>query len=84
MASIDSCSLSAVICPEVNNPFWYKAEAEGQIVGGSSRFVAYLGAVNDDPSRIVNFLGEIPAAETMLELADIVGDVLGTEIRHES
>lgn len=61
------------------NSIWYKVDADGTVGWVSSRFVAYLGDVTDDTSRIVGILGEIPAAETMLELAEIVGDVLGSD-----
>lgn len=57
---------------------WYKVEAEGTVGWVSSSFVAYLGTVNDDTSRVVDALGAIPGAETMLELADIVAEVLGS------
>lgn len=55
---------------------WYKVDAEGTVGWVNSSFVAYLGAVDDITSRVVDLIGEIPTAPTMLELADIVADVL--------
>ncbi|NND02636.1 MAG: SH3 domain-containing protein [Acidimicrobiia bacterium] len=64
---------------QMPNSFWYKVEADGTIGWVSARFIAYLGDVTDDTSRIVGILGGIPEAETMLDLADIVGDALGSD-----
>lgn len=64
---------------QMPSSFWYKVDADGTVGWVSARFTAYLGAVTDDTSRIVGILGEIPAAETMLDLAEIVGGVLGTD-----
>lgn len=61
------------------NSIWYKVEADGTVGWVSSRFVAYLGTTNDLTSMVVDRVGEIPTAPTMLELADIVADVLKSE-----
>ena len=55
---------------QMPSSFWYKVDADGTVGWVSARFVAYLGNVTDDTSRIVGILGEIPTAETMLGLAD--------------
>lgn len=61
------------------NSIWYKVEAAGQLGWVSARFVSYLGTTVDETSRVVDIVGEIPFAETMLDLADIVGEALGTD-----
>ncbi len=58
---------------------WYEVDADGTVGWVSSRFVAYIGATDDITLAIVDDLGEIPRADTMLELADIVADVVKSD-----
>ena len=50
----------------------------------SSRFVAYVGATDDITALVVDRVGEIPSAETMLDLADIVAGVMKSQGEPES
>ncbi len=64
--------------------FWFEVDADGTVGWVSARFVAYLGLVDDYTSRIVTDVGEIPFAETMLDLADVVADSLKSQGEPES
>ncbi|MFW2380970.1 MAG: SH3 domain-containing protein [Acidimicrobiales bacterium] len=60
---------------QVPGAFWYQVEVDEGIGWANMRFLAYLGGVDDATSHIVaEFDGEIPAAETMLELGRVVAE----------
>lgn len=63
---------------------WYEVDAAGAIGWVSSRFVAYIGATDDITALVVDRVGEIPSAETMLDLADIVANVMKSQGEPES
>jgi hypothetical protein len=56
--------------------FWSEVESNGVVGWVNQRFIAYLGLVDDATSRIVNNLGGVPEAETMVELGTIVAESL--------
>ena len=58
---------------------WFLVEANGVPGWVSSRFVGYIGATDDITSFVVSEVGEIPSAETMLDMADIVAATLASE-----
>lgn len=58
--------------------FWSEVESNGVVGWVNQGFIAYLGTVDDATSRIVDDLGGIPEAETMLELGTIVAESLAT------
>lgn len=55
---------------------WNEVTVESVTGWASSRFMAYLGVVNDDTSNLIanSFGGEIPTADTMLDLGMLVAD----------
>jgi hypothetical protein len=54
---------------------WWEIEVGGGVTGwANQRFLSRLGGVDDLTSLVVERLGEIPAAETMLDLGLAVGD----------
>ncbi len=60
---------------QIPGAFWYEIEANGAIGWANLRFLAYIGGVDDATSEIVAELGgEIPEAETMLDLGRLVAD----------
>jgi len=63
---------------------WYQVEAAGATGWVSARFVAYIGATDDITALVVDRVGEIPSAETMLDLADIVANVMKSQGEPES
>lgn len=59
---------------------WYLVTTADGVTGwASSSFLGQLGAVDDVTSQVVASLGEIPVAETMLELGLIVAEELASE-----
>ena len=58
---------------------WVEVTGGGATGWASSRFLAYLGLVTDDTSIVVNGLGGIPAAETMLDLGLLVAEFFASE-----
>ena len=69
---------------QLPSSFWYEVDAAGATGWVSSRFVAYIGATDDITALVVDRVGEIPSAETMLDLADIVADVMKSQGEPES
>lgn len=53
---------------------WYEVTFDGTTGWASAAFLAYEGGTTDATSRIVDQLGEIPFAETMLDLGLIVAE----------
>ena len=53
---------------------WYEVTVSGTTGWVNSRFVAYLGSVDDVTSAVVTTLGSTPTADSMLELGRIVAD----------
>jgi len=58
----------------LESSIWNEVAANGVVGWVNSRFLGYLGAVDDITSSVVQSLGEIPKAETMVELGDIVAE----------
>jgi hypothetical protein len=57
----------------ISGAFWHEIAADGETGWVNMRFLAYLGGVDDATSQIVAELdGEIPRAETMLDLGRLV------------
>jgi len=61
------------------NSIWYEVEANGVTGWVSARYVGYMGLTDDLTSLVVDELGGIPSAETMLDMADLVASVLESE-----
>lgn len=60
---------------QIPGAFWYEIEANGVNGWTNMRFLAYIGGVDDATSQIVaEFDGEIPEAETMLDLGRLVAE----------
>ena len=53
---------------------WWKIEADGVVGWANQQFLSRLGGVDDLTSLVVGELGEIPVAETMLDLGLIVAN----------
>jgi len=51
---------------------WWKVEADGVVGWANQRFLSRLGGVEDRTAQVVAELGEIPVAETMLDLGLMV------------
>jgi hypothetical protein len=58
---------------------WWEIEADGVTGWANSRFLSRLGGVIDLTSQVVEFVGEIPTAETMLDLGLIVAGAIGAQ-----
>ena len=56
----------------LESSIWSEITAEGFTGWVNSRFIGHLGSVDDLTSSVVAGLGEIPVAETMLDLGEIV------------
>jgi hypothetical protein len=60
---------------QIPGAFWYEIEVNGVLGWANMRFLAYLGGVDDATFEIVAELGgEIPQAETMLDLGRLVAE----------
>lgn len=55
---------------------WYEVEVGGTVGWASASFLAYLGSTDDATSEIVDALGEIPRAETMVDLGAVVAEMM--------
>jgi hypothetical protein len=64
---------------ELPRSFWIEVEYSGGTGWVNLSFVGYLGDTFDATSAIVDELGELPSAPTMLELGESVADVLGSK-----
>ena len=53
---------------------WYEVTFDGTTGWASSAFLAYIGGTSDSTAAIVDRLGEVPFAETMLDLGLIVAE----------
>jgi hypothetical protein len=58
---------------------WFEVEAEGVTGWASSSFLGYLGETTDVTAGVVENLGELPRAETMLDLGLIVAETLASD-----
>jgi len=56
--------------------FWIEIEAGGVTGWVNLRYVAYLADTTDVTASVVDLLGEIPDAETMLDLGTMVAEAL--------
>ncbi len=56
------------------NSIWYEVTFTGVTGWASSTYLAHLGSTDDITAEIVDRLGEIPAAETMMDLGLIVAE----------
>lgn len=64
---------------ELPGSFWIEVEYQGTSGWVNLSFVGYLGDTFDATSAIVDELGDLPSAPTMLELGESVAGVLGSE-----
>lgn len=53
---------------------WYEITTDGVTGWSSIAFLAYVGATDDITAEVVEDLGSLPIAETMLELGQIVAE----------
>lgn len=58
----------------LSSSIWSEVEADGVTGWVNQSYLAYLGAVNDETSYVVDKLGEIPQAETMVDLGTLVAE----------
>jgi hypothetical protein len=58
---------------------WFQIEVDGTIGWASAAFLAYRGDTTDVTSAVVADLGEVPEAETMLDLGRIVVEALASD-----
>jgi len=58
---------------------WVEVQADGATGWVNSSFVAYLGIVDDVTSQVIGQVGEIPAAETMAMLGQMVAEIVASE-----
>lgn len=58
---------------------WFEVETDDGTGWASSSFLAYLGGTTDATADIVELLGEVPAAETMLDLGFVVAQTLASD-----
>ena len=59
--------------------FWIEVDTGSTTGWVSLRFIGYLGVVSDETSTVVAEIGSIPAAETMVDLGQIVAESLASE-----
>lgn len=64
---------------QIPNAIWYEIEIGGVTGWANTRFLAFLGGVDDITSEIVAARGEIPTGGTMIELALIVAQQYVTD-----
>ena len=64
---------------ELPRSFWIEVDYQGTTGWVNLSFVGYLGDTFDATSAIVDELGDIPSAPTMVELGESVAGVLGSE-----
>jgi len=64
---------------ELPRSFWIEVEYDGTTGWVNLTFVGYRGDTYDATSAIVDELGDLPSAPTMLELGESVASVLGSE-----
>jgi hypothetical protein len=58
---------------------WFEVETDDGTGWASSSFLAYLGGTTDATADIVELLGEVPVAETMLDLGAVVAQTLASD-----
>jgi hypothetical protein len=58
----------------LESSIWNEVTVEGEKGWVNSRFLGYLGGVDDLTAVVVDALGGIPEAETMVEMGDIVAE----------
>ncbi|MDH3249427.1 MAG: SH3 domain-containing protein [Acidimicrobiia bacterium] len=58
---------------------WFEVETDDGTGWASSSFLAYLGGTTDATADIVELLGEVPVAETMLDLGLVVAQALASD-----
>ena len=58
----------------LDSSIWNEVAANGVVGWVNSQFLGYLGGVDDLTAIVVDSLGGIPEAETMVELGDIVAE----------
>jgi hypothetical protein len=58
---------------------WFELEADASVGWASASFLGYLGVTDDVTSQVVAEIGEIPVAETMLDLGLLVAETLAIE-----
>ena len=58
---------------------WYEVETDEGIGWANGSFFGYLGVTTDETADVVDLLGEVPAAETMLDLGMIVAEALASD-----
>ena len=63
----------------LSQSIWYQVTVDGVPGWVSSRFVAFLGGVDDTTSQIVAQFGTIPVAETMADLGLLVAGLVASE-----
>ncbi len=63
----------------LSQSIWYQVTVDGVPGWVSSRFVAFLGGVDDTTSQIVVQFGTIPVAETMADLGLLVAGLVASE-----
>lgn len=63
----------------LSQSIWYEVTVDGITGWASARFLAFIGETTDGTSFVVDRLGEIPVAETMLDLGAIVVDLYRSE-----
>jgi hypothetical protein len=61
---------------ELPESIWFEIEADGVTGWASSSFLAYIGQTTDATAAIVEELGELPKAETMVDLGMVVAGTL--------
>ena len=64
---------------KISQTVWYQVTVDGVPGWVSSRFVAFLGIVNDTTSQIVDKFGTIPVAENMTDLGSLVAGLEASE-----
>jgi hypothetical protein len=58
----------------LTSSIWSEVEANGVVGWVNQSYLAYLGAVHDDTAYVVDRLGAVPQAETMVDLGTLVAD----------
>lgn len=58
---------------------WFEVEVAGVTGWVSSAFVGYLGLTDDATAEVIEALGDMPGAETMLDLGLIVAEAMSSD-----
>ena len=82
IATLDPTRTDVVSAGEgrrLERTIWWKVDVDGETGWVNAAYLAYLGAVDDLTSVVVDAYGDYPAAATMAELGRIVAETMASD-----